>query len=61
MVSGPGQNRLASLSAAGLGRATRARSPRDAMWTMSGSLGGRPLAEKIRRHAAALVASAASP
>jgi hypothetical protein len=31
------------------------------MWTISGSLEGRPFAEKIRRQADRLVASPASP
>ena len=60
-VSGPGQNRRASLRAAGFAVATRPRSRHEAICTMSGSVIGRPLAVKMRRQAPALNASAASP
>jgi hypothetical protein len=61
IVSGPGQNLRASRSAAPLGTATRPRSRSEAMWTIRGSFEGLPLAAKILRQAARLVASPARP
>ena len=64
-VSGPGQNAAVSwftVSAMSAGTmATFFRSPRDAMWTMSGSNDGRSLAAKTLATAAGFSASAARP
>ena len=61
IVSGPGQNAFANMSAVRFNVAIRSAMPRSATWTISGLNPGRPFAAKIAATARSSVASAARP